>query len=162
MTRSNNAPQGLFAGMAFGGLFFLVGAFIVMIAANIIPVDESSFNAPRWVIGAAGLVFMLAGTMVALQSAFRPNPEQSLLYLWLTLFLGTFFMIVFSSLFIWVGFGPGEREFSSSSSFGPVTTSGAGNASFGRLIFGGSGILMLLMTFVMTYANWKKIRDFDG
>ena len=148
--------------MAFGGIFFLVGAFIVMLAANIIPSDPSSFNAPRWVVAAAGAVFMLAGTMVALQGAFGPNPEQSRLYLIFTFILGTALMLLFSSIFIWVGFGPGEREFSTSTSVGAVTTTSSGGDQSGRFIFGGSGALMLLMTFFMARANWRKIRDFDG
>ena len=161
MTNQNNSltPGG---SMAFGSLFFIAGALIVMVAADIIPTDPSDFNAPRWVVGAAGLVFMLAGTMTALQGAFGPNPEQSLLYLWLILFIGTTFMLVFSSIFLWVGFGPGERAFSSSVSIGFVSGSGAGGETLGRLIFGGGGSFMLLMTIFMTYANWKKIRDFDG
>ena len=148
--------------MGFGAIFFLTGAFIVMVAIGIIPSDPSDFNAPRWVVGAAGLVFMLAGTMVALQGAFAPNPESSILYLWLTLILGTIFMLLFSSMFLWVGFGPGEREFSSSGGVGPVSVSGGGNDLTGRLVFGAGGLFMLLMTFFMTYANWKKLRDFDG
>ncbi len=162
MSNSNNAPQGLLGSMAFGGIFFLVGAFIVMISADIIPVDESSFNAPRWVVGAAGAVFMLAGMMVALQGAFGPDGQQTLLYLWLQLFLGLALMLLFSSVFLWVGFGPGEREFSTSTTIGSVSTSGSGDDGTGRFIFGGAGLFMLLMTFFMAYANWKKIRDFNG
>lgn len=161
MTNQNNSltPGG---SMAFGSIFFLTGALIVMVAADIIHADPASFNAPRWVVGAAGLVFMLAGTMVALSGAFGPRPEQSLLYLWLILFVGATFMLIFSSVFLWVGFGPGERAFSTSVSIGLVSSSGAGNETTGRLIFGGAGVFMLLMTVFMTYANWKKIRDFDG
>ena len=162
MTNQNNGPQGFWSTMGFGALFFLMGAFIVMIATDVIPSDPSDFNAPRWVVGAAGGVFMLAGTMVALQGAFGPQPEQSLLYLWLIFIIGTVFMLLFSSMFLWVGFGPGEREFSSSGSVGPITVSGAGNDITGRLVFGGGGLIALLMTFGMAYSNWKKIRDFDG
>ena len=162
MTNTKNGPKGFLGTMAFGGLFFLVGAFIVLLAADVIHADPSSFNAPRWVVGGAGLVFMLAGTMAALQGAFGPNPEQSLLYLWLLLFIGTAFMLIFSSLFIWVGFGLGERAFSSSTSMGAVTTTSAGNETTGRIIFGGGGLLTLLLTFFMARSNWRKIRDFDG
>ena len=162
MTNPNNGLQGFRSAMGFGALFFLMGAFIVLIATDVIPSDPSNFNAPRWVVAAAGLVFMLAGTMVALQGAFAPKPEESKLYLWLTLILGTALMLAFSSVFIWVGFGPGEREFSSSGSIGPIIASGGGGDRMGRFIFGGSGAFMLLMTFFMAYANWKKIRDFDG
>jgi len=162
MSDQNNTSMSPLTGMGFGGIFFLAGAFIVLIAADIIHVDPSSIHAPRWVLGAAGLVFMLAGTMVALQGAFGPNPEESLLYLWLILFIGTAFMLIFSSVFIWVGFGPGERAFSSSVSIGFVSSSGKGSETTGRLIFGGGGLIGLLITFFMARANWKKIRNFDG
>ena len=162
MTNQNNGPQGLLGSMAFGGLFFLVGAFVVLLAADVIPSDPSDFNAPRWVVAAAGAVFMLAGAMVALQAAFGPDGEQNLLYLWLQFLLGLAFMLLFTAIPLWIGFGPGEREFSTSASVGPVTTSSGGGASIGRFVFGGSGILMIFATLAMAYANWKKIRDFDG
>ncbi len=165
MSSPQNSPQGFWSMMGFGSLFFLVGAFIVMLAADIIPSDPSSFNAPRWVVGGAGMVFMLAGAMAALQGAFGPNPEESKLYLWIILMIGTAFMLIFSSIFLWVGFGPGEREFSSSTSIGigtAVTTTNSSNDTTGRLVFGGGGLISLLMTFAMAHSNWKKIRNFDG
>ena len=162
MTDQNNGLQGLLGSMSFGGLFFLVGAFIVLLAADVIHADPSSFNAPRWVVGGAGAVFMFAGAMVALQGAFGPDREQSRLYLWLQFFWGIAFMLIFSSIFIWVGFGSGEREFTTSASVGAVTTTSSGSDTTGRFVFGGGGVLMLLMTFFMAYSNWKKIRNFDG
>ena len=62
---SSNRPQGLLASMAFGGAFFLVGSFIVLLAADVIHAEPGSIHAPRWVLAAAGGVFMLAGMMVA-------------------------------------------------------------------------------------------------
>jgi quinol-cytochrome oxidoreductase complex cytochrome b subunit len=162
MTNDNKTPKELLSSMAFGGIFVLVGAFIVLVAADIIHADPSSFNAPRWVVGAAGGTFMLAGMMVAMQGAFGPDGQQTLLYLWLNFFFGLALMLLFSSVFLWVGFGPGEREFSTSTTVGSVTTSGAGSVSMGRLVFGGSGVVMILVTIAMAYSNWKKIRDFDG
>ncbi|MBT3338978.1 MAG: hypothetical protein HN855_03995 [Anaerolineae bacterium] len=162
MTNQDNGPQGLLGSMVFGGIFVLMGGFIVLVSADIIHADPSSFNAPRWVVGAAGGTFMLAGMMVAMQGAFGPGGQETLLYLWLQFFFGLALMILFSSVFLWVGFGPGEREFTTSTTIGPVTTSGAGGDTTGRWIFGGSGVFMALITFVMAYSNWKKIRDFDG
>ncbi len=157
---SNNVSQGqksLLGGMIFGGVFFLVGSFIVLVAVGVIYADPSSFNAPRWVIGVAGGVFMLAGTMVALQGAFGPEGMQSKLYLSLQFLVGLVFMLLFASIFLWVGFGEGEREFSTSTTLGPTTTSGSGNASLGRFVFGGGGVLMLLFLILVSYINLKKI-----
>jgi hypothetical protein len=157
MSNSSNGPQGLLASMAFGGVFFLVGSFIVLISADIIHVDPSSFNAPRWVVGAAGGVFVLAGMMTAMQGGFGPGGQETMLFKWLQFFLGMGFMLLFSSVFLWVGFGPGEREFSSSTSIGPITSSGAGNDWTGRLVFGGGGLLSLLMTIAMGVSQLKAI-----
>ncbi len=151
------APQGLLASMAFGGVFFFVGSFIVLISADIIHVDPSSFNAPRWVVGAAGGVFMLAGIMAALQGGFGPSGMQTRLFKWLQFFFGMALMILFSSVFLWVGFGPGEREFSSSTSLGPITTSGQGNVSSGRIVFGGGGLMLVFFTILMAVSQLKDI-----
>ena len=43
-----------------------LGLFIVLISVNVIPVADSTFSAPRWVAGCAGLRFLLAGAAVAL------------------------------------------------------------------------------------------------
>ncbi|MBT3322543.1 MAG: hypothetical protein HN392_09700 [Anaerolineae bacterium] len=157
---SNNLPQrpeNLLGGMIFGSIFFLVGSLIVLVAADIIHADPSSFNAPRWVIGAAGGSFMLAGTMVALQSAFGPEGMETKLYLWLQFLMGLAFMLFFSSIFLWVGFGEGEREFSTSTTLGPITTNGTSNISSGRLIFGSGGVFMIFFTILTSYINLKKI-----
>ena len=161
MSDQHNANLTLASGMGFGSIFFIAGALIVLLAADIIPADPSSFNAPRWVVGAAGLVFMLAGFMVALQGAFGPNPEESKLYLWIFMFIGPAFLILFASIFIWVGFGPGERAFTSTTSVGMVSTSGSGSQIGGRIAFGSGGIIALLMTFLMIRGTWKKIRKLD-
>ncbi|MCF6277310.1 MAG: hypothetical protein L3J16_00960 [Anaerolineales bacterium] len=155
----SQGPQGLLAGMAFGGIFFLTGSFVVLAAANIIPTDPSSFNAPRWVVGAIGGTFMFTGMMIAIQGAFGPDGQQTLLYQWLQLFIGLALMTLFSSVFLWIGFGPGVREFSSSSSFGPFTVSGAGNVDTGRLAFGSIGVFMVFFTIVMTVRGIRKIID---
>jgi len=154
---SFNGPQGLLGSMVFGGIFFLAGSFVVLIAADIIHADPSSFNAPRWVVGAAGGVFMIAGIMVALQGSFGPEGMQTKLYLWLQFLFGMALMVLFSSVFLWVGFGPGEREFSTTTSLGPVSVSGSGNVSMGRIMFGGGGLLMLFFTIAMAVSQLKNI-----
>ncbi len=159
MSNSSNGPQGLLASMAFGGIFFLVGSIIVLLAADIIHADPSSFNAPRWVVGATGGVFMIAGIMAALQGGFGPAGMQTQLFKWLQFFFGMALMILFSSVFLWVGFGPGEREFSSSTSIGvgSVSVSKSGNVSTGRIVFGGGGVLMVIMTIAMGVSQLKAI-----
>jgi len=154
---SSNGPQGLLASMAFGGLFFLMGGFIVLIAADIIHTDPSSIHAPRWVLAASGGVFMLAGMMVAIQGSFGPDGMQTKLYQWIQFFFGMALMILFTAIPLWIGFGSGEREFTTSTTVGPITTSGTGSDGMGRFVFGGSGVLMVFITIAMAVSQLQKI-----
>jgi hypothetical protein len=47
--------------LIFGSIFTLAGLGVILVASGHIPVDESSFHAPKWVLGAVGAVFFLAG-----------------------------------------------------------------------------------------------------
>lgn len=118
------------------------GALVMLVAADVIHADPSSFHAPRWVVGMAGFLFFLAGLWILFLGFAKGSEAETTLgqwasYIFFVLFLGTFALI-----FLWVGFGPGEREFSSSGSIGPVTISGAGNELVGRCLFGGVGLLV--------------------
>ena len=42
----------------------LAGAVLVALSAGIIPADDRMFNAPRWVLGACGLLLFFAGFLV--------------------------------------------------------------------------------------------------
>jgi hypothetical protein len=66
----------------------------------------------------------------------------------------TVLLILFAGVFIWVGLGSGERTFETSTTLGPVTTSGEGNPVVGRCLFGGFGIGTLLAGLFYIY---KKI-----
>lgn len=46
-------------------LFFVgIGAFIVLISMGVIPVEPESFNAPRFIVGFTGGIFLVAGLML--------------------------------------------------------------------------------------------------
>ena len=47
-----------------GALFGVVGLVILLVALRIIPAAESKFQAPHWVVGAAGLAFFLVGILL--------------------------------------------------------------------------------------------------
>src|SRR5260370_887902 len=54
-----------------------MGLVILFVALGIIPTDESKFHAPHWVVGAAGLMFFLAGIAILTGPALsrvRPIP----------------------------------------------------------------------------------------
>jgi len=119
-----------------------MGAFFMLAGADIIHLDPEGVHAPLWVIGAAGSVFFLAGMLIIFQGIAGPGAEQITLYKWLQYFLVLGMMASFAAIFIWVGLGPGEREFQSSVSLGPLGIIGQGSEIIGRCLFGGFGIIL--------------------
>ena len=100
---------------------------------------------------------MLAGLMVALQGGFGPEGVKTKFYLWIQFFFGMALMTLFTAIPLWIGFGSGEREFTTSSTLGPITTSGTGSDGMGRFVFGGSGVLMIFITVAMGVSQLKAI-----
>ncbi len=115
------------------------GGFIVALALDVIHAPPESFHAPRWVVAAAGSVFLLAGILLLAgdgDSGFRRFTVAVLL-------------TIFALPFDWVAFGPGPREFSGSAGVGGVGVAGRVGELSGRIVFGiGAVILDLLALFV--------------
>ncbi len=137
--------------------FFGMGLFVMLISFDIIPTPPENFNAPRIVVAAAGLVFALAGIMIFIRGSFSEEEMNKPLLAWVWFLLQLAVMSAFSSVFLWVGFGPGEREFQTTSSFGGVTTTGEGSSSFGRFLFGGAGVLFGLITLWVSFAQFRSL-----
>lgn len=136
--------------LIFGSIFICVGAFIFLMSLDIIHVPDEDINAPRWVLTAVGLTFALAGVMVmlnGLKSGFGDHP----IFKWAYNFVLLLFMIFFAAPFNWVAFGPGEREFSSSTSVGAVSVTQSGSEFGGRLAFGLGAILMDILIVYLIY-----------
>jgi hypothetical protein len=83
-----------------------LGLFIVLISANVIPVADSRFSAPRWIGGCAGLSFLLAGAEVALA---RPGAAPGTVAA--NPYLGGAAALVLALILNWIAFGPGPRHF---------------------------------------------------
>jgi hypothetical protein len=119
--------------LLFGGLFMCVGAFVFLMAIDVIHIPEEDINAPRWVLAAVGMTFALAGAMVSIKgikNRFGNHP----LFKWIYNALLLVFMLFFAAPFHWVAFGPGERTFESSTNVGSVTVSqGGGGEESGRV-----------------------------
>ena len=142
----------------------VTGALIVAVAVGIIPSPESSFHAPHWVVGAAGMCFVLAGVSILapalITGSCAPDgqtPGQQRAVKLVQQLLGCLMLTAFASIACWVGFGPGERHFSSSTSFLGVTSSGASSASLGRIVFGGMGALVALGAAFSWYALLRTL-----
>ena len=129
----------------FAAIFSFAGLFILLAAFDVIALDPGSIHAPRWVLAAAGLMFLLGGFMIILRGT-EGHGEKDSFHQWAEYFVIGGMMLAFSAVFLWVGFGSGERRFQTETSFGPVTTYGEGDALTGRCLFGTFGLATMLGT----------------
>ena len=138
-----------------GGIPLLMGAFIVLMALDIIPSDESAFHVPRWVVAVAGAVFMVGGMAVIWQSAFA-HLQETIWYRTVSHLFAAGIFLCFSLVFNWVAFGPGERQFSNSILI-PFVSLELGDADFsaGRFFF---GIFALLLDIAVLYGAYYYLR----
>ena len=132
----------------FTAIFVGAGLFIALIAGGVIPVDPDSIHAPRWVLGAAGMVFMIGGVMAA---AGPTNPRLN------DVLAGTLIACM-ASIATWIAFGPGEREFTGGLSLGPLSLWGESGPSTGRIAFGFSAILLWALVAFVLYRVVKQLR----
>jgi hypothetical protein len=151
----------------FWGLFAAaMGAFIVAGASGLFGLDlHPTERTPSWVGICAGLMFVAGGFAVMLQSlpAAKPLPDGSLspdAPRWVqgaSLALGLFIVGAFAAIFLWIAFGPGERHFSMSWSFG----SGPANETFGRVVFGFGAVFScaMFLAFLVSGARRFLRRD---
>lgn len=133
-----------------GGIASAVGLFIIVVS---IWGDDSGFHAPRWVVGAAGAVFLLAGLAIFSQD----HPILSSL-------LRALLLTSFGAVFTWVSFGPGDREFSTSVSIPFLTFSRSSSQISGRICFAPGALLLdgaALYTWFLLGRDWvlRDLRD---
>ena len=125
---------------------FLGGALIVAVAAGIIPTSESAVHAPRWVIGACGFMFVIAGFLVIVPDT-MPHMKN---------FLGAALLSLFAAVPGWIGFGDGPRAFSGSVSFGAMTSATHPGEMAGRIAF---GFFAVLLAVGAVYCWWRWLRS---
>lgn len=64
---SDSPQERRFSGYSLPAFISLVGLFIILAAADVIPSDPASYHAPRWVVGMFALLLFYAFIRVALQ-----------------------------------------------------------------------------------------------
>ena len=128
------------AATAMGALFVVVGLMVVLAAASVVPTDDKAFHAPRWVVSACGLFFVLAGVALAVTSA-PGAPEGAGRTTWRRLLLGGTIVGLMAAVFNWIAFGPGERRFGGGIALPFVAVGGPGSEWSGRAIFGLAAVL---------------------
>jgi hypothetical protein len=141
-----------------GGLFGLVGLAILLLALRIIPSAESKFQAPHWVVGAAGLAFFLVGILL-LTTPLAQTPEAAARTTWRTFLLGGGVVGSMAAIFNWVAFGPGPRHFGGSVSIPFVSVSGPSSEWAGRAAF---GLAAALMDVLLVWMTVRGLRDLLG
>jgi hypothetical protein len=133
-----------------GALCALMGLAILLVALRIIPADEAKFHAPHWVVGAAGLMFFLAG--LAILTGPPPGTPEAARTTWRTFLLALGIVGALGAVFNWVAFGPGPRSFGGSVSIPFVSVSGPSSEWSGRIAFGAVAVL------IDAFALWVIVR----
>jgi hypothetical protein len=136
-------------GVVLAGIFSAgMGLLIVFLSIGIIPAEDSSFSAPRWIAGLAGLVFILGGFGVLLSTLAETSDWSdrfSTVVKSLQSGVGIIIFVIMAGIANWVAFGSGDRSFSGSasgSSFAVDLTSGE---LVGRIVFGIGAVLLDLI-----------------
>lgn len=139
--------RGQLAGLLFALPFLGFGLFFILASTDLLGFTLTpSPGVPLWMVTAAGVLFLLGGLMMALQVIFPDQAsQQTQAYRWIHFLMVGLLLLVFSGIFLWIGFGPGERHFQSGFSFGNFYQPGNGDEMVGRLIFGGAGLLTGLL-----------------
>ena len=144
--------------IAVGACIMVVGLLIVLMSADVIPTDERKFHAPRWVVSACGLMFVLAGVALAAFSA-PGAPEGAGRPTWRSFLLGGSIVGLLAAVFNWVAFGPGERRFGGAISVPFAAVSGPASEWSGRVAFGiGATLIDLFLVWMVA----RGLRDLRG
>ena len=139
----------IWARVAGVAVFAAVGFYLVGIAVGRAPLLGGELHAPAWVVGSAGVTFLLSGIYLALDAA--PTRFSTLRHLVVIAFLTSL-----AAIFLWIAFGEGAREFTS----GSATATLQGNApkGQGRLAFGTLAMLSCVLIAVECWRAWRNLR----
>lgn len=100
-------------GIGLGSVFASVGLLVVLVAFDVVPVDESSVHSPRWVIGLIGLAFALAGVVVlgyGIRNALDPEaPDREGSFSPGSWLAGSAICTIFALVTSWIAVGSGPR-----------------------------------------------------
>ena len=136
--------------LILGILTIGAGAYIMLVAANVIHADESSFHAPRWIVGLSGLVFLSGGAAVSLQDAHFDPLRKEWWFREIVNLAGPVMILLFAIITNWIAFAPGERSFGGGISLPFISISnGDLNQLSGRVVFGASAICLNILVVVL-------------
>ena len=151
------------AAVALGLAVGAMGALIILLALGIIPGADASLEAPRWVVAAAGLAFVLAGAamIVGYAVAGGAAPDGDLppgTPRWVRVtqsLLGLGIIVALAAVATLVAFGPGPRAFTVTL---PFVGRGPGDETVGRVAFGIGAVLMWVILAAFVVVSVQRIR----
>jgi hypothetical protein len=129
----------------FGGLVAVPGLLLILTGLNIIDIYPEFKDGPRWVFSILGLPFFAWGVWIASRAFEGKEGENSIIAQIAGHILILANLIPMAGIFLWGGFGPGERNFRVETTFGSHSVTSTGDELVGRLIFGGVGIVMAVL-----------------
>jgi hypothetical protein len=143
----------------FGPVMLAAGGLGLAAAFGLFDLGPSRTHAPMWLIGAIGVAFASMGLVLLTDGIDALRRVRG--------WLGFVFLVSFASVFNWVAFGPGERHFTTRTSFGSgavgVTTVADGGELGGRLAFGVFAVLLdLLIASPLIVWLWRRVRSAAG
>lgn len=128
-------------------VFVLIGGFIMMIAAGVVPFEGEASDAPPFVVGLAGFTFVAAG------GAFLVNGGSAARAVWAMLI-----MACMAGIGLWVAFFGDTERISGGIPFLPQET----NAAIGKVMFGLGALITLLMIGYAFKDALRRSRKEDG
>lgn len=129
-----------------------MGAFILVMAG--FDPDDSRFHAPRWVVGAVGATFVLAGAAaIKSKGVSGPHIDNSAGYRLILALLLTCFGAVAS----WVSFGPGDRKFEGTLGIADGILPFDMSETLGRLLFSPAALLLDFMALAAWFYFFRAL-----
>ena len=149
--------------IACGLLTAALGLLPILVAFGVITPDQKpgQENAPAWVIGSAGLIFVFGGVAVIMQGLFGngdPNGElPKTTPEWLRAIYMLFplaIIIGLGAVASWVAFGSGDRHCTGSASF--VGSFAVGD-TFCRTVFGFGATLVWIILIIVVASSARRL-----
>ncbi|MFN1835737.1 hypothetical protein AB2B38_010775 [Balneola sp. MJW-20] len=127
-------------------VFMLTGMFFILLGLGVIPADDESFNAPRWVVRLSGMVFFIGGLMIW-------NGNNSAL----NDLLGGVLVLIFGVIGAWVALNGDAADFS-----GGIPLIGKeNNVILSRIMFGTGSVICLIISLYAFRIFFRKWKDPD-
>lgn len=142
-----------------GGLWFQTafiafwGVLCLLVAFDVVDMPA---RVPAWLLVALGALFLLIALYLA-SLATGGEERRSGLDVFLKVWIGPIAILMLAVSFVWIGFGPGERQHGSGplrSLFGPLV-----GAIETRVVFGSVGVLFSLLAIYAFRSTWRSQRE---